>query len=114
VENAIVAYLKSHQQVEAYRLAAAASQRAVNIATYQYQNGLVNYNTVINTLNSLRQQQDILASTEGSVTTNLVQVYKALGGGWQIRDNRDPVDLLPASIKESMQQRTEAWGDILR
>ena len=113
VENAIVAYLKSHEQVEAYREAAAASLRAVNIATDQYENGLVTYNTVITTLSTLRQQEDILASTEGSVTTNLVQIYKALGGGWQIRDNRNPVDLLPASMKESMKQRTGAWEGVL-
>jgi outer membrane protein TolC len=114
VENAIVAYLKSHEQVAAYRDAAAASQRAVNIATDQYQNGLVGYNTVITTLNALRQQEDVLASTEGSVTTNLVQVYKALGGGWQIRDSRDPVDLLPDSMKETMKQRTGAWEGVLK
>ena len=113
VENAIVAYLKSHEQVVAYRAAAAASQRAVNIATYQYQNGLVTYNTVITTLNTLRQQQDVLATTEGSVTTNLVQVYKALGGGWQLRDNRNPVDLLPASTRKTMIERTDAWEGVL-
>ena len=113
VENAIVAYLKSHEQVEDYREAAAASLRAVNIATNQYENGLVTYNTVITTLSSLRQQEDVLASTEGSVATNLVQIYKALGGGWQIRDNRDPVDLLPTKMKESMIQRTGAWKSVL-
>jgi NodT family efflux transporter outer membrane factor (OMF) lipoprotein len=114
VENAIVAYLKSHEQVAAYREATAASQRAVNIATDQYENGLVTYNTVITTLSTLRQQEDILASTEGRVTTNLVQIYKALGGGWQIRDNRDPVDLLPATMKANMEQRTGAWEGVLK
>ena len=113
VENAIVAYLKSHEQVEAYREAVAASQRAVNIATNQYENGLVTYNTVITTLGTLRQQEDVLATTRGSVTTNLVQIYKALGGGWQIRDNRDPVDFLPATMKETMKQRTGAWKGVL-
>ena len=113
VENAIVAYLKSHDQVEAYREAAAAARRAVNIATDQYENGLVTSNTVTTTLSSLRQQEDILASTEGSVATNLVQTYKALGGGWQIRDNRDPVDMLPDSMKEAMKQRTSAWEGTL-
>jgi outer membrane protein TolC len=113
VENAIVAYLKSHEQVKAYRVAATASQKAVDIATAQYQDGLVDFNTVIGTLNALASQQDILASTRGAVATNLVQVYKALGGGWQIRDNRDPVDLLPAATKEVMKQRTEAWEGVL-
>ena len=90
-----------------------AYQRGVDVSTTQYDDGLVNFNTVITTLNALRQQQDILAITEGSVTTNLVQIYKALGGGWQLRDNRDPVDLLPASTKETMIQRTNAWEGVL-
>jgi hypothetical protein len=59
------------------------------------------------------QQQDLLSATQGTVATNLVQVYKALGGGWEIRDNRDPVDLLPGDMKEEMRQRTRAWKGVL-
>lgn len=114
VENAITAYLKSHEQVILYEAAAEAAQRAVDIASNQYQNGLVGYNTVITTLGALRTQEDLLATTEGTVTTNLVQVYKALGGGWQIRGNRNPVDLLPSSTKESMIERTGAWEGVLQ
>lgn len=114
VENAIVAYLKSHQQVLEYRAAVISSQRAVDVSSAQYQNGLLDYNTVITTLNSLRQQQDILATTEGSVTTNLVQVYRALGGGWQLRGERDPVDLMPEETRKSMLQRTGAWEGVLQ
>jgi NodT family efflux transporter outer membrane factor (OMF) lipoprotein len=114
IENAIVAYLKSHEQLLSYQLAADASQRAVNVATIQYQEGAVGFNTLVNTLSANVQQQDILSSTRGSVATNLVQVYKALGGGWEIRDKRDPVDLLPADMKEEMQKRTNAWEGILQ
>ena len=114
VENAIIAYLKSHEQLKSYKLAADASQRAVNVANTQYQNGLVNFNTVITNLQTLAQQQDLLSSAQGSVATNLVQVYKALGGGWEIRDNRDPVDLLPAEMKAQMRERTSDWEGVLK
>ena len=114
VENAIFAYLKSHEQVVAYQASVVASEKAVQISSSQYENGLLPYNTVITTLNSLRQQQDVLATAQGTVTTNLVQVYKSLGGGWQIRDNRDPVDLLPTATKDSMLQRTGAWKGVLQ
>lgn len=114
VENAIIAYLKTHEQLLSYRLAAAASQRAVDIATIQYQEGAVDFNTLITTLGANVQQQDLLASTEGSVATNLVQVYRALGGGWEIRENRDPVDLLPSSMKEEMRERTKTWEGVLK
>jgi outer membrane protein TolC len=94
-------------------LATAASQRAVDVSTAQYQNGLVDFNTVITTLTAHATQQDLLASTQGSVATNLVQVYRSLGGGWEIRDNRDPVELLPAKMKDEMRERTRTWKGVL-
>ena len=113
VENSIVAYIKTHQQVKEYRRAETAAQLAVDISTAQYQDGLVDFNTVITNLNALATQQDVLASSRGAVATNLVQVYRSLGGGWQIRDNRDPVDLLPVEMKEAMKQRTKYWEGVL-
>ena len=114
VENAIVAYLKSYEQLAAYRAAASASQRSVDTSTSQYQNGLIPFNTVISTLRSDAQQQDLLVSTRGDVAAKLVQVYRALGGGWEIREGRDPVELLPAQMKEEMEARTGAWDGQLK
>jgi NodT family efflux transporter outer membrane factor (OMF) lipoprotein len=114
VENAIVAYIKSQQQFEAYQLAAAAAKRASDISQVQYRNGLVDFNTVITTLKTLLDQQDQLAAVHGTVTTNLVTVYKSLGGGWEIRDNRDPVNLLPESTKDEMLERSGVWKRVLR
>jgi NodT family efflux transporter outer membrane factor (OMF) lipoprotein len=112
VENAIVAYLKSHDQLVSYQLAAAASARAVKISSTQYKNGSIPFNTVITTLSSDAQQQDLLATAKGNVSANLVLVYKSLGGGWQIRENRDPVDLLPAATKDAMQERSKHWNGL--
>jgi len=112
-ENAIVAYLKSHEQFQSYSLAAAASQRAVDVATIQYQEGAIDFNTLISTLNANQQQQDLMTATQGSVATSLVEVYKALGGGWEIREDRDPVELLPATMKDEMRERTGAWDGVL-
>jgi len=114
VENSIVAYLKSYQQLASYELAAAASKRSVAVSTAQYQNGLIDFNTVISTLNADAQQQDLLTATRGNVATNLVQVYRALGGGWRIRDGQDPVELLPSAMKEEMRERTGAWAGVLQ
>jgi hypothetical protein len=36
-------------------------------------------------------------------------MYRALGGGWEIRANND---FIPASLKEEMENRTN-WGDML-
>lgn len=114
VENSIVAYLKSHQKLASYQLAAAASKRSVAASRIQYDNGLIGFNTVISTLSADAQQQDLLVSTQGQVAVNLVQVYRALGGGWKIRDQQDPVDFLPASMKDTMRERTSAWKGLLK
>ena len=113
VENTIVAYLKSHEQLVSYQLAADASKRAVNISQTQYTNGLIPFNTVITTLTSDAQQQDLLATAKGNVASNLIQVYRALGGGWEIRNGQDPVDLLPESTEQEMLNRTKYWEDVL-
>jgi len=113
VENAIVAYLRSHDQLAAYQLAAAASQRAVNIATIQYQEGSIDFDTLITTLNANVQQQDLFASSAGTVSVNLVQVYLALGGGWTIRDGKNPVEFLPETMKDEMRERTGQWKGVL-
>ncbi len=109
VENAIVAFLRSQEQLADLRSAADAAQRAADIAALQYEDGLVTYNTVINTLVSLNSQQDQLATAQGSVAANLVEVYRALGGGWEVRPSEDPLDLLPEETREEMQNRTKYW-----
>jgi NodT family efflux transporter outer membrane factor (OMF) lipoprotein len=114
VENAIVAYLKSHQQLDAYESAVKASQRAVDTATIQYQEGQIQFNTLLSTLTDNAQQQDVYASTQGSVNANLVQVYLSLGGGWEIRGKRNPVELLPAATRDEMKQRTDYWKGVLQ
>ena len=109
VENAIVAFLKSQQQLEAFRSAADAAQRAADVSTEQYTEGLVDFNTVISTLRSLASQQDQLAETQGTVATNLVAVYKSLGGGWEIRQNKDLLDLIPDETQNEMLKRGKYW-----
>ena len=114
VENSIVAHLKSQEQLVSYDLAEKAAQSAVNISTAQYQEGLIPYDTVINTLLAHLNQQNQLTTARGDVSTSLVQVFKALGGGWEIREDRDPVDLLPTEMKDEMRNRTGQWKGTLQ
>jgi len=112
VENAIIAYLKSQQLREALRLAADAAQRAADVSTTQYQEGDVNFNTVITTLQALASQQDQLAAIEGTVAANLVDVYKSLGGGWEVRQSQDPLDLIPEETRTEMLQHVKYWEKV--
>jgi NodT family efflux transporter outer membrane factor (OMF) lipoprotein len=114
VENAIVAFLKSQQQLVAYQKAADAAQRAVDISTLQYQEGEIVYNTVISTLRTLASRQEQLAISQGDVATNLVEVYKSLGGGWQIRQGQEAPDLIPAETRDEMLERTGEWKKVFK
>lgn len=111
VELALIAYFKSLQQLAALKQAADAAQRSVDVATEQYQDGLVDYNTVVSTLRALVGQQDQLASTQGAVAVNLVGVYLSLGGGWEVRKGPNPGDLIPEKTKEEMRARGKYWPD---
>lgn len=82
VENALVAYAQEQLRRESLKAATAAAQRAVLLAQDQYIAGLVDFNNVLIAQRSLLSLQDELALSEGTVTSNLVRLYKALGGGW--------------------------------
>jgi NodT family efflux transporter outer membrane factor (OMF) lipoprotein len=114
VENAIVAFLKSRQQLQALQTAADAAQRAVDVSTEQYQDGLVDFNTVLSTLTSLVNQQDLLATAQGTVADNLVEVYASLGGAWEIRQSQDPLDLIPEGTRTEMLDRGNYWKNTFR
>src|SRR5262249_14166684 len=63
-----------------------AAEEAVQIALAQYKAGTVDFTRVTQLEQSLVTQQDTLAQAQGEIVTGLIQVYKALGGGWQIRE----------------------------
>jgi NodT family efflux transporter outer membrane factor (OMF) lipoprotein len=109
VEDAMVGFLQSQKAVFFLADAVKAAKRSVNLSLIQYREGLVDYQRVLDTQRDLTIQEDNLVVTAGSVGLNLVGMYRALGGGWEIRGEND---FIPASIKEEMEARTN-WGDML-
>ena len=83
IENVLVAYANQQRRYQSLLAATAAAFKADQLAQDQYQVGLVDFNNVLDAQRSLLLLQDQLTLSEGSVTTNLVRLYKALGGGWQ-------------------------------
>ncbi len=71
--------------------------------------GLGYVTRVLNTQRSLLLQQDHSTITRGDIAGNLISMYRAPGGGWQLRAGKD---FVPESTKEEMAKRTN-WGDIL-
>jgi len=109
VEDGLVGFLRSQEQVQYLELAVAASQLAVELSLDQYEAGLVDYQRVLNSQASLLGQQDAIADARGRIASSLVSTYRALGGGWQLREGNSVVQ--PSTL-DTMRQRTD-WGDLL-
>jgi NodT family efflux transporter outer membrane factor (OMF) lipoprotein len=109
VENALIGFLKAQQRAQKLVGATRAAQASVDLAFLQYREGITDFTTVLTAEQNLLTQQDSLASTMGNIASNLVGTYRALGGGWQIRDGHD---FVPPAVMEAMAKRTN-WGNLL-
>jgi outer membrane protein TolC len=78
-----VAYADEQIRRDTLVQASAAAERAVAQARNQYRAGLTDFQNVLDSQRSLLAFQDQLAVSDGAVTSNLVRLYKALGGGWE-------------------------------
>jgi NodT family efflux transporter outer membrane factor (OMF) lipoprotein len=89
VENALVAYAEEQRRRQSLGQATQAASRAVELAEVQYGAGLIDFLRVLEAQRSLLSLQDQLAQSEGTVTSNVVRLYKALGGGWTPLPHQD-------------------------
>lgn len=89
-ENALTAYAKEQVRRESLSQAVEANQQAFDLATQLYRNGLADFQRVIDSQTRLHASQDLLVQSDQTVSLNLVQLYKALGGGWQQETNSTP------------------------
>jgi len=108
-ENAIVAYLKAHDQARYLGESVAAAERSVELSLVQYREGTTDFNRVLDTLDFRFQQQDALSATIGDVATNLIIMYKALGGGYQAGGERNVADYVADEDKQQLRTRTKYW-----
>jgi NodT family efflux transporter outer membrane factor (OMF) lipoprotein len=83
VEDALVAFAEEQKRRQALLDATGAAKQAGELAKNKYQAGLTDFSSVLDAERSLRSFEDSLAQSEGAVTSNLVRLYKALGGGWR-------------------------------
>jgi NodT family efflux transporter outer membrane factor (OMF) lipoprotein len=109
VEDALIAFLRAQERAEFLGQSTAAAKRSLDLAVLQYREGTKDFTTVLIAQQALLNEQDNLASTLGNISSSLVGVYRALGGGWEIRDGKD---LVPPEIREEMAKRTN-WGRLL-
>ncbi|MFN2222469.1 MAG: efflux transporter outer membrane subunit, partial [Candidatus Promineifilaceae bacterium] len=82
VENALAASSKEYAHRHALATAVAANRRAVDLAEKLYTEGLTDFINVLQAQQALFSTEDALIQSTTAVSTNLVALYKALGGGW--------------------------------
>jgi NodT family efflux transporter outer membrane factor (OMF) lipoprotein len=109
VEDSMIGFLRKQQEAGFLMDSVKASQRSVDLSMLQYKEGLVDYQRVLDSQRFLTDLQDVWTATRGSAIVNLVAMYKALGGGWQIREGQDFVS---KDNMDQMGKRTN-WGDLL-
>ncbi len=85
VEDGIVFFLRSHTRTRQLTESATEAKIAVEEALLLSKDVKFDLNTAFVTSNFLVTQQDKLAQARGDIALGFIQVYKALGGGWEIR-----------------------------
>src|SRR5450830_240051 len=83
VEDALVALRGDLERLSRLKFAAEAAGNAAVMARQRYDNGLVDFQTVLETQRSLLSTEDSVASAKADVSADHVRLYKALGGGWR-------------------------------
>jgi NodT family efflux transporter outer membrane factor (OMF) lipoprotein len=109
VQDAIAMYVQSQRQAAFLKASTVAAEGALRIAMNEYKEGTADFTTVLTAEQNLLQAQDNLAVARGNIPLGLIAAYRALGGGWEIREGDD---FVPAETREEMAERTN-WGTLL-
>jgi NodT family efflux transporter outer membrane factor (OMF) lipoprotein len=84
VENALVAFAKEWEHRQALTDAVTANREAVRLATLLYTQGQSDFLSLLNAQRSLYISEDALVRSNQATAADLIALYKALGGGWEI------------------------------
>jgi outer membrane protein TolC len=109
VENGLAAFVQSRAQSAYLRNSAGAAAGALTIALNQYKQGIADFTTVLTAEENLLAAQTDLAVARGNIALGLIATYRALGGGWQLREGED---FVPEDVRSEMAERTN-WGTLL-
>jgi NodT family efflux transporter outer membrane factor (OMF) lipoprotein len=104
VQTPLRGFLRSREQADDLDRSVKAATAATDLGVQQYRTGTIDFNRVFNLETTQVQQQDQLAVASGNIALNLVNVYRALGGGWEFRHEKEE------PIRNTGQARPEAPG----
>lgn len=107
-EDGLVTFLRAQERAKLLNESVIAAQSAVDIVVSQLQQGAVDFNRYATIEQNMVTQQDLYAQARGQIAEGLITVYRALGGGWQIRLDDQGVSSQaanePAPTPESIQR----------
>ena len=109
VESSLAVFVGTQEQVTHLAKSVEASQRSLELSMIRYREGSSTFTRVLDAQEQLRAVQQQLASVRGDVAQSAIAVYKALGGGWEVRAG---IDILPDETRAEMAERTD-WGEML-
>jgi outer membrane protein, multidrug efflux system len=92
VDNSIFSYNKQTSKHEFLKEAVEANTEAVSLVNTQYENGLTDFQNVLDTERSLYRAQNKLVESQSKKLIDLVSIYQSLGGGWPV--SNDSVQVL--------------------
>ncbi|ASQ46649.1 efflux transporter outer membrane subunit [Legionella clemsonensis] len=110
VQDNITRYIEAKKSENYLVKANQSATASTKLALTRYREGESNYTTVLDVERQQLRVQTSLTNVQGEVALSLVALYRALGGGWQIRCCNDVV---PNHIKQEMAARTN-WGNLLK
>jgi NodT family efflux transporter outer membrane factor (OMF) lipoprotein len=119
-EDGIVTFIKAGEATTKQREALAAATRSVELVQIQYKEGSADFNRVFVVQKNQVEEQIRLNENVGATATGMIQLYRALGGGWEIRLRGDGEDCCdPTPVLERVQcddyrgktppRRFDAW-----
>ncbi len=109
VEDGIIAFSQTQKEATFRKKGALAARRSAELANVQYREGSVDFQRVVSSEREMVAQQDKWTRTQGEVALHLISIYKALGGGWALREGK-PV--ISQENRADMAARTD-WGEML-
>jgi outer membrane protein, multidrug efflux system len=89
-EGALISYGRSQSRRDALKVAAAASDKAADLAQRRFEGGLIDFLEVLDAERTALSAELLLSQSRTDAATSLVAVYKALGGGWSLNDVQAP------------------------
>lgn len=85
IEDALIGFINSKERVRIFQESVQASERSVDLARRQYVEGMVDFTRVLDTTRSLLDDEESHVRAKLETVLSVIDAYKALGGGWEIR-----------------------------